>query len=172
MITDGTLAMILHAAEHGLLRRPADARQDEHANALGAETVSAGVGGQSPAGRTIATSRVRGPSTPNEPDPSGLDLALAVWPNPSTDAATVRVSLDAPASARVVVFDVLGREVAVLHEGELGAGPHAFPLASALPAGTYVVRPPGLHPARKIRVLTETLIDYFERHPDTLGKDR
>jgi DNA-binding transcriptional LysR family regulator len=40
------------------------------------------------------------------------------------------------------------------------------------PAGTYVVRPPGLHPARKIRVLTETLIDYFARHPDTLGRDR
>lgn len=40
------------------------------------------------------------------------------------------------------------------------------------PAGTYVVRPPGLHPARKIRVLAETLIEYFERHPDTLGRDR
>ena len=40
------------------------------------------------------------------------------------------------------------------------------------PAGTYVVRPPGLHPARKIRVLTETLIEYFERNPDSLGRDR
>ncbi|QHQ35398.1 LysR family transcriptional regulator [Algicella marina] len=39
------------------------------------------------------------------------------------------------------------------------------------PAGTYVVRPPGLHPARKIRVLTETLIEYFERNPDTIGGD-
>lgn len=40
------------------------------------------------------------------------------------------------------------------------------------PAGTYVVRPPGLHPARKIRVLTETLIDYFARNPDILGRDQ
>lgn len=40
------------------------------------------------------------------------------------------------------------------------------------PAGTYVVRPPGLHPARKIRVLTETLIAYFARNPDILGHDR
>jgi DNA-binding transcriptional LysR family regulator len=40
------------------------------------------------------------------------------------------------------------------------------------PAGTYVVRPPGQHPARKIRVLTEILIEYFARHPDTLGRDR
>lgn len=31
------------------------------------------------------------------------------------------------------------------------------------PAGAYVVRPPGQHPARKIRVLTELLIEYCER---------
>ena len=29
------------------------------------------------------------------------------------------------------------------------------------PAGVYVVRPPGQHPSRKIRVLTEALIDCF-----------
>ena len=39
------------------------------------------------------------------------------------------------------------------------------------PAGTYVVRPPGLHPARKIRVLIETLIECFERNPDTVVHD-
>ena len=33
------------------------------------------------------------------------------------------------------------------------------------PAGAYVVRPPGQHPARKIRVLTEILIEYFEESP-------
>ena len=33
------------------------------------------------------------------------------------------------------------------------------------PAGAYVVRPPGQHPARKIRVLTETLIEYFGQSP-------
>lgn len=37
------------------------------------------------------------------------------------------------------------------------------------PAGAYVVRPPGQHPARKIRVLTELLIEYFERAPDVSG---
>lgn len=30
------------------------------------------------------------------------------------------------------------------------------------PAGAYVIRPPGQHPARKIRVLTELLIESFE----------
>jgi DNA-binding transcriptional LysR family regulator len=34
------------------------------------------------------------------------------------------------------------------------------------PAGAYVVRPPGQHPARKIRVLTEMLTDYFRLFPD------
>lgn len=33
------------------------------------------------------------------------------------------------------------------------------------PAGAYVVRPPGLHPARNIRVLTDLLIEYFEQDP-------
>ena len=39
------------------------------------------------------------------------------------------------------VYDVLGRRVAVLHDGVLGAGPHALAFeASAFPAGLYIVR--------------------------------
>lgn len=34
------------------------------------------------------------------------------------------------------------------------------------PAGAYVVRPPGVHPARKIRVLTELLVEYCDQPPD------
>jgi DNA-binding transcriptional LysR family regulator len=37
------------------------------------------------------------------------------------------------------------------------------------PAGAYVVRPPGQHPARKIRILAELLIEYFERLPLAAG---
>jgi DNA-binding transcriptional LysR family regulator len=33
------------------------------------------------------------------------------------------------------------------------------------PAGAYVIRPSGQHPARKIRVLTEMLIEYFDKSP-------
>ncbi|KYH00047.1 LysR family transcriptional regulator [Bradyrhizobium sp. DOA1] len=33
------------------------------------------------------------------------------------------------------------------------------------PAGAYMIRPPGQHPARKIRVLTELLIEYCEPGP-------
>ncbi len=39
-------------------------------------------------------------------------------------------------------------------------------------AGAYVVRPPGQHPERKVRVLTEMLIEYFARNPDVWGLDR
>lgn len=35
------------------------------------------------------------------------------------------------------------------------------------PAGIYVVRPPGPHPARKVRVLTELLIECFDDAPST-----
>lgn len=37
------------------------------------------------------------------------------------------------------------------------------------PAGAYVVRPPGQHPARKIQVLTELLIEYFGKPPHFAG---
>jgi DNA-binding transcriptional LysR family regulator len=40
------------------------------------------------------------------------------------------------------------------------------------PAGAYVVRPPGQHPSRKVRVLTEMLIAYFEQAPYLAGVDR
>lgn len=39
-------------------------------------------------------------------------------------------------------------------------------------AGAYVVRPPGQHPARKVRVLTEMLIEHFRKDPDVWGLDR
>lgn len=37
------------------------------------------------------------------------------------------------------------------------------------PAGAFVVRPPGLHPARKIRVLIDTLVDHCVRNPAIWG---
>ncbi|GLS41566.1 hypothetical protein GCM10010869_71630 [Mesorhizobium tianshanense] len=42
-----------------------------------------------------------------------------------------------------------------------------------VPSGAaYVVRPPGQHPTRKVRVLTDMLIEYFKRNPDLWGLDR
>lgn len=40
------------------------------------------------------------------------------------------------------------------------------------PAGAFVVRPPGLHPARKIRVLIDALIDHCAQNPAIWSQDR
>lgn len=39
------------------------------------------------------------------------------------------------------------------------------------PGAVYVVRPPGQHPMRKVRVLTEMLTGYFKRNPELWGLD-
>jgi len=39
------------------------------------------------------------------------------------------------------------------------------------PGALYVVRPPGQHPARKVRVLTEMLTEHFKRNPELWGLD-
>jgi hypothetical protein len=81
------------------------------------------------------------PGTPAEPVPgAGAGPALSVAPNPVTSAAAVTLSLARPSPVRLAVYDVLGREVAVLHDGPLGAGAHTLTLGAVLPAGVYVVR--------------------------------
>ncbi|MDX1419081.1 MAG: T9SS type A sorting domain-containing protein [Rubricoccaceae bacterium] len=68
----------------------------------------------------------------------------AVAPNPFS--ATAHVTLDVPEAQRVTVavFDLLGRRVALLHDGAIEAGTHALVLdGRALPSGVYVVRAAG-----------------------------
>ena len=47
-----------------------------------------------------------------------------------------------------------------------GALVPVLPQHPTRPAGAYVIRPPGQHPARKIRVLIEMLIEFFDKCPD------
>ena len=47
------------------------------------------------------------------------------------------------------------------------------PIMTAHPppeAAIYVVRPPGRHPARKVRILTEMLADHLKQHPEIWGR--
>ena len=68
-------------------------------------------------------------------------IPLGVSPNPVSSGGVVRVSLPEAGTVRVVVYDVLGREVAVLADGEQAAGEHAVALgAERLAPGVYVVR--------------------------------
>ena len=67
-------------------------------------------------------------------------VALAIVPNPVAASARVTLALDAPATVSVRVVDALGRTVAVLADGSIGAGPHTFGVdAGALAPGVYAV---------------------------------
>ena len=94
------------------------------------------------------------PATDAEGDPEAAGAGAASfaleapYPNPvrsatggSAGTVTVPVVLGERAEVRVALYDVLGREVAVLADGALEAGAHRLVLdAAALPAGAYVVR--------------------------------
>ena len=81
-------------------------------------------------------------ATASEPAPATLGLTMSVSPHPLRGVGTVRLTQANPTPrTRVVLFDVLGRQVAVLHDGPLSAGGHVLPLdATDLPSGLYLVR--------------------------------
>ncbi len=75
--------------------------------------------------------------------PSG-DATLAVYPNPVQELAHLVFTLPEASVVRVSLFDVLGREVAVLADRAFDAGSHILELdAVHRPAGVYVVRATG-----------------------------
>jgi subtilisin-like proprotein convertase family protein len=66
---------------------------------------------------------------------------VAVSPNPLSRSATVSFTLAEAAQVRLAVYDVLGREVAVLVDGQVEAGSHTAVFeAGTLASGTYVYR--------------------------------
>lgn len=59
--------------------------------------------------------------------PAATELALTAGPNPFRAGAAITLSLPRPVThARLAVYDVTGREVALLHEGSLAAGTTPF----------------------------------------------
>lgn len=84
------------------------------------------------------------PATDAEEDPKPATFRLSVYPNPAVGAVTVALTLPSPQTVRVAVFDVVGREVAVLHDGPLRSGMHRLTLdGRGLPSGLYIVRATG-----------------------------
>ncbi|GEM_PF-1521089 len=82
--------------------------------------------------------------------------ALSAAPNPARHSSTIHVQLPEAASLRLAIHSVDGRRIALLHEGQLAAGTHAFRWnAAGLPAGTYLAAldGPGIH-ERSIIILT------------------
>ncbi|MEL7171043.1 MAG: T9SS type A sorting domain-containing protein, partial [Bacteroidota bacterium] len=65
----------------------------------------------------------------------------AVYPNPFARTTTVEFVVPVSGSARLVVYDALGREVAVLADGPHAAGSHTVRFdGGALPSGIYVAQ--------------------------------
>jgi uncharacterized delta-60 repeat protein len=103
--------------------------------------VVAGFGNRSVGNDAIAARYLTGPATGTEDSPAPSPPALAVLPNPASDRATVRFELLQPGHVRVGIYDILGREVAVLWDGPAGAGVNEAVLdAGALRPGVYGVR--------------------------------
>lgn len=71
----------------------------------------------------------------------GVRLSAA-YPNPFVSSARLRLELDRPERVRITLFDLLGREIRVLHEGVVPARePMDFEVhAEGLPAGIYLIR--------------------------------
>ncbi len=84
------------------------------------------------------------PWAPADPASARAGEAAAeveVFPNPFSSEATLRFALPEAAEVRLAVYDVLGREVAVLVDGRLEAGPHAAMFdGRSLPSGVYAWR--------------------------------
>lgn len=81
------------------------------------------------------------PPVAGEPAAPPTDVALDVFPNPARGTARLALTLPAEGAVSVAVYDLLGRRVAAVHDGPLGAGAHALTLdVRRLAPGVYVVR--------------------------------
>lgn len=81
------------------------------------------------------------PTTAGEPEAVTQDLVFESVPNPTSGAATVTYVLDRSGPARLAVYDVRGRELAVVAAGPRPAGRHTAHVDTrGWPPGTYVLR--------------------------------
>ncbi len=68
-------------------------------------------------------------------------LALEAYPNPFAGSTTIRYHLAEASNVKLVVYDVLGREVARLVSDAVDAGTHTVVFdGRGMPSGAYVVR--------------------------------
>ncbi|MEM8483947.1 MAG: T9SS type A sorting domain-containing protein [Bacteroidota bacterium] len=76
---------------------------------------------------------------------SRKEPALTAYPNPFNPQTTVSLSLPSTQHVRVAVYDMLGRQVALIHNGMLDANQsHSFTFdAAKLRSGAYLVRVQG-----------------------------
>jgi len=79
-------------------------------------------------------------SEPLDGVPSG-EIEVSNYPNPFRQMATIEYRVPAPGHVRLTVYDVLGRELAVLVDERQSAGSHSAKLdAPSWPSGVYLYR--------------------------------
>jgi hypothetical protein len=72
---------------------------------------------------------------------SARELDLAVYPSPAADALTVAVTLPEAGRVAVALYDLSGRRVATVYDGQTAAGRHEVSCdVSALSPGVYLAR--------------------------------
>jgi len=70
-----------------------------------------------------------------------LENGVSVYPNPFNPNTSISVSLEAPASVKVMVFNILGQLVSDFGKADLGAGVHNYAFdGKTLASGTYFYR--------------------------------
>ena len=90
---------------------------------------------------TSATSAAKLAAAVPSKEPVKLTTSLTSYPNPFGDNSTVSFSLEKPAVVVLAVYDINGKQVAVLKRGRLEAGQYTSSFAgSHLPKGVYTVK--------------------------------
>jgi hypothetical protein len=76
-----------------------------------------------------------------EPAPPFQEVSLDVFPNPFSTIAAVVFQLPESGRVELRVFDIIGRLVDILADGDFSSGTHSLIMSAAgLPAGMYIVR--------------------------------
>ncbi len=113
----------------------------EYADPSIEKVFAAGTGTYASLGTAVIALTARRPTgVSDRPALQGYRL-YANYPNPFNPATTIRFTIAERRSTVLKVYDLLGREVAVLVSGELDPGEHAVRFdGSRLPSGLYVCR--------------------------------
>jgi len=73
--------------------------------------------------------------------PHNIGLQMAVYPNPSNGAATIRLTLEKPLNVSLALFDATGKMVQEFKNAAYNSGMYTIPFASeSLPSGEYYLR--------------------------------
>jgi uncharacterized repeat protein (TIGR01451 family) len=79
-------------------------------------------------------------ATESNEQPKAIELSQN-FPNPFNPSTAIQFNLPSASNVKVTVFDMMGRSIAVLANGNFSAGAHSLNFdATALPSGTYFYR--------------------------------